>query len=133
MILIKSDKVEFVGGSSMQPVLTIPKPKVDTVVFSPCERYVLIYLPKNDNPYEIWNFVTKEFMRDFEQDNNEDAKTFKWSHDGNFIAKIEKKTKMVGEEEVEKTYIRIYEIKDKEVVSTEDSDGNKTPIPVNGL
>ena len=28
MILIKSDKVEFVGGSSMQPILTINEPKV---------------------------------------------------------------------------------------------------------
>jgi uncharacterized protein with WD repeat len=56
------------------------------------------------------------------------------SHDGNYIAKIEKKT-VTGEDNVEvvKTRIRVYEIIEGEVVSTSDSDGNKTPIPVNGL
>ena len=133
MILIKSDKVEFVAGSTMIPVLTINQPKVETVVFSPCERYVMMYLPKNENTYEIWNFVTNKKMREFGQEIGEDAQTFKWSFDGNYLAKIEKKTKEIDGQEVEKTYIRIYEIKENEVVSTQDSDGNKTPIPVNGL
>ena len=51
MILIKSDKVEFVAGSTMKPVLTINEPKVDSIIFSPCERYVLVYIPNNDFSY----------------------------------------------------------------------------------
>jgi len=66
MVLIKSDKVEFVGGSTMKPILTINEPKVETVIFSPCERYVMVYLPKNEMPYAVWNFVTHEKIREFE-------------------------------------------------------------------
>jgi len=43
LVLIKSEKVEFVGGSKMKPILTINQAKVESAVFSPCERYVLIY------------------------------------------------------------------------------------------
>lgn len=67
MILIKSDKVDFIGGSNMQPILTINEPKVETVIFSPCERYLVLYQPKNENPYRIWNFTTNEKIKDFEQ------------------------------------------------------------------
>ena len=67
MILIKSDKVEFVGGSDMKPILTINEPKVETIIFSPCERYVMVYSPKNDTPYAVWNFQTHEKIREFEQ------------------------------------------------------------------
>jgi len=43
LICIKSDKVEFIGGSDMKPILTINQPKVEAVVFSPCERYLMVY------------------------------------------------------------------------------------------
>lgn len=75
----------------MKPILTINEPKVETVIFSPCERYVMVYLPKNDCPYAVWNFITHEKIREFEQEIGEGPDTFKWSHDGNFIAKILKK------------------------------------------
>ncbi len=56
LIIIKHDKVEFHGGKKMNPIITIPEPKVDMVVMSPCERYVLTYAPMSKSPYVIWNF-----------------------------------------------------------------------------
>lgn len=56
LILIKTDKVEFIGGPNWRPVLVIAKPKVETVIFSPCEKYILLYMPRGDTAYEIWNF-----------------------------------------------------------------------------
>ena len=82
LVLVKSEKVEFIGGSQMTPILTINQPKVENAIFSPCERYVLLYQPRNDRPYSVWNFMSCEKIRDFEQDLGEDSKTFKWSHDG---------------------------------------------------
>jgi uncharacterized protein with WD repeat len=92
LVLIKSDKVDFIGGSNMTPILTIDEPKVEAVSFSPCEKYLLVYQPKNEMPYTVWNFMTHEKLREFEQARGEDANTFQWSFDGQFIAKITKKT-----------------------------------------
>lgn len=72
----------------MKPILTINEPKVEAVTFSPCERYLMVYQPKNDSPYTVWNFMTCEKIRDFEQAIGEDANTYSWSYDGNYIAKI---------------------------------------------
>lgn len=66
MILIKADRVEFVGGRAMEPILTIEEPKVETAEFSPCERYILLYTPMKEKPYQIWNFTEQELIRDFE-------------------------------------------------------------------
>jgi len=43
LVLIKSEKLEFVGGSKMNPIIVISQPKVENVVFSPCEKYILLY------------------------------------------------------------------------------------------
>lgn len=75
----------------MTPILTINQTKVDSVLFSPCERYILIYQPSSDLSYSIWNFHTSEKLREFEQQAGEDGQSYKWSHDGNFIAKVTKK------------------------------------------
>jgi WD40 repeat protein len=75
----------------MKPILTINEPKVDSVSFSPCERYLLVYSPHSDLPYAIWNFQTLEKIREFDQSRGEDAHSFKWSFDGSFIAKIVRK------------------------------------------
>lgn len=91
LVLIKSDKVEFISGHKMEPILTIQQPKVETVIFSPCEKYIVLYMPKSNTPYEVWNFQTNEKIREFEQQSGEDAHAFKWSHDSKFIARITKK------------------------------------------
>lgn len=67
LVLVKSDKVEFLSGHDMQPILSIQRPKVDTVIFSPCEKYIVLYMPKAASQYEVWNFQTVEMIRDFEQ------------------------------------------------------------------
>jgi uncharacterized protein with WD repeat len=116
-VLIKSDKVEFVGSEKMTPILSLNEPKVDEVIFSPCERYLMVYSPER----------------------NEDATTFKWSFDGNFIAKIIKKAgKNEGEEEKdgeeveqEKAFIGVYELPSMKMIL--DGDGNRTSVAVDGL
>mmetsp|Transcript_216 Transcript_216/g.392 ORF Transcript_216/g.392 Transcript_216/m.392 type:complete len:732 (+) Transcript_216:22-2217(+) len=138
LVVIRSDKVEFVGGSKMTPILTINEPKVESITFSPCERYLLVYCPKNDLPYSVWNFQTHEKIREFEQFRGENAQTFRWSFQGDYIAKIVRKsTKKEGEEENEedeenqKTYIAVYELPSMKMI--EDSDNNRTSIFVDGL
>lgn len=122
LVAIKSDKVEFIGGSKMKPILTINEPKVESVLFSPCEKYLLVYQPKNELAYTIWNFMTHEKIREFEQSSGEDGNTYQWSFDGSLIAKISKKIikkepvegEAVEEDEEEeekfKTYITVYEL-----------------------
>lgn len=141
LISIRSDKVEFIGGSKMTPILTINEPKVESVLFSPCERYLMVYQPKNELVYTIWNFQTHEKLRDFDQQKGEDGNTFKWSHDGSYIAKVAKKLiqkeKVEGEEAPEeeeeeyKTLISIFELPSMKLLK--DLDGNRTSIPVDGL
>jgi hypothetical protein len=38
-------------------------------------------------PYSVWNFLSLEKIREFEQSLGEDAHTFKWSYNGEYIAK----------------------------------------------
>lgn len=91
MIAIKSDKIEFIGGDNMSPVLTINQPKVESCVFSPCEKYLLVYQPKNKESYSVYDFQRHEILRQFEQEEGEDGNTYQWSYDGKYIAKILKK------------------------------------------
>jgi len=104
LIVIKSDKVEFMGGSQMTSIMTITEPKVEQVIFSPCEKYLMVYSPKNDLPYAVWNFMTLEKIREFDQVRDEHANTYQWSYDGKFIAKIKKEFVPIeySEEEVKK-------------------------------
>ena len=145
LISIQSDKVEFIGGSKMTPLLTINEPKVESVLFSPCEKYILVYQPSNELAYTIWNFMTHEKLREFEQQIGEDGNSYKWSFDGKYIAKMTKKAikkepvegeeDQIEEEDEEeeqfKTYITVYELPTMKML--EDMDGNRTSIPVDGL
>lgn len=83
----------------MEPILAIPVPKVSFVSFSPCERYVILYIPSKDKPYQVWNFTELTMIREFEQARDEDEKTYKWSYDGNYLAKINKKVLKKEDEE----------------------------------
>jgi uncharacterized protein with WD repeat len=56
LILIKADKVIFLGGKEMTPIIVLPKHKVIHVKMSPCEKYVLTYSPMGDVAYSVWNF-----------------------------------------------------------------------------
>ena len=141
----------------MTPILTINEPKVDSVKFSPCEKYLMVYQPKNDSPYAVWNFMTCEKIRDFEQAVGEDADSYQWSYDGNYIAKItlkhtpiEKSEEQVAAEEKEvdearkaeqdppvfptettKSYLTVFELPSMKMC--EDQDGYRSSIFVDGL
>lgn len=141
MNVIKADRVDFVGGRAMEPILTIEEPKVDFVKFSPCERYILLYTPLKERPFQIWNFAESTMIRDFEQVKNEE---FMWSFDGNFIAKktfkvIPKAAEAEGEEEKqieeaeedEKVYVSIFEMPSCKLLK--DDQGDRTSIYVEGL
>ena len=56
LILIKADKVIFLGGKEMTPIIVLPKHKITHVKMSPCEKYVLTYSPMGDVAYSVWNF-----------------------------------------------------------------------------
>ncbi len=51
----------------MEPIITIPEPKVDSVSMSPCEKYVLTYAPMSKSPYIVWDFQLVEQIREFDQ------------------------------------------------------------------
>lgn len=142
LILIKSDKVEFLGGKDMQPILAIEEAKVDSVLFSPCERYILLYTPLKDMPYQIWNFTELTLIRDFPEVNDD---KFKWSFSGDYIArrttkkfkpdgsalKPEEEEEIKEEEIKEKTFVTVYEMPDCTLI--QDQYGDKTSIYVEGL
>lgn len=76
--------------------------------------------------------------RDFEQERGEDGSTFKWSFDGDYIAKItkkpindEKEESKTEEEPEMRTYISIYALEDCKLIK--DSHGDRTSIYVEGL
>ena len=83
-------------------------------------------------------------IREFEQAHGEDAKSFKWSYDGQYFAKITKKALKVEEEEetkesdqieekeeVVRTYITVYEMPVCKIIT--DAHGDRTSIKVDGL
>jgi len=146
----------------MKSIMTINEPKVESVVFSPCEKYLMVYSPKNDNPYAVWNFMTLDKIREFDQVRNENATTYQWSYDGKFIAKIKNEyipieyseeevkkqeadreefiKKRENGEEVEEVQVPTETIKSFIAVyelptmkMIEDSDGNRSSIYVEGL
>lgn len=82
LIQIKSDKVIFLGGQQMTPIIVLPQNKVDFVSMSPCEKYVLTWSPKADVGFTVWNFQMVEVIREFDSELNEDSTSYKWSFDG---------------------------------------------------
>lgn len=60
----------------MDPILVINENKVEAVKFSPCENYIVLYCPKKDMPYIIWNFITGKMIREFDLVENEDVNAF---------------------------------------------------------
>lgn len=87
LIIIKADKVVFYGGGNMRIIITLKISKVHHVSMSPCERYVLTYSPMGDTAFTFWNFQLAEIIREFDIAPGETEKTYKWSHDGNYVAK----------------------------------------------
>jgi translation initiation factor 3 subunit B len=87
LVTIKAEKVVFLGGRELIPIISIPQAKCSHVMMSPCERYVLTYSPMGDVAYSVWDFQLVTKIREFDQVSGEDHDTYQWSHDGNFLAK----------------------------------------------
>ena len=66
LIVIKPDKILFLGGQKMTPIITIPQNKVISLKMSPCEKYVLTYSPMGDFGYTVWDFQMVSIIREFE-------------------------------------------------------------------
>lgn len=71
----------------MGPIITLPIGKVERVVMSPCERYVLTYSPMGDDAYTLWDFQLVTLLRAFSLEEEDDENTWRWSSCGNYIAK----------------------------------------------
>jgi len=110
LIVIKPDKVLFLGGKSMTPIITLSQSKVRYVSMSPCERYVLTYSPMGDVAFTVWEFQLVEVIREFEIADDEDEETYRWSFDGDYLAKkFRTETKKEGSDEVKhKEGISVY-------------------------
>jgi uncharacterized protein with WD repeat len=87
LIVIKPDKIIFLGGKEMTPIIVLSQNKVLAVLMSPCEKYVLTYAPMGDKAFTVWNFEMVEVIRDFDAEPEEDDKSYQWSHDGKYLAK----------------------------------------------
>jgi translation initiation factor 3 subunit B len=133
MIVIKSDKVIFMGGKDMIPIITLPQQKVDKVVMSPCEKYVLTFAPLSDVGFTIWDFQMVQVLREFEceRELDEDHTSWKWSHDGKYIAKrFRSETEKDGKTKV-KEGVSIYELPTMELLKT--VDGVKKSLSIEAM
>jgi len=77
----------FLGGETMVPIITLPQAKVMDVKMSPDEKYVLTYSPMANVAFTVWNFKMVEIIRELPIADGESISTYKWSHDGKYLAK----------------------------------------------
>lgn len=120
LISIKTEKIEFLGGKDMIPIITLPQSKVKAVNMSPCESYVMTYSPESESAYTVWNFQLVEIIREFEAAYDEDQDSYQWNFDGSYIAK-----KFVTEIEKDgetktKTGVSVYELPSMQLLETSD-------------
>lgn len=123
VIVIKADKVDFLGGGgAMRPIITLKMNKCFAAIMSPCERYVLTYAPHNDTTFIVWNFKTAEAIGELEYANGEHDKTYKWSFDGNYLAKAYKEETVAADGAVKvKEGIKFMEIKPESIIAKKQS------------
>ena len=127
-MVIKLGMVLFLGGQDMTPIITIQQANVEAVSMSPCERYVLTYAPKSNSAYTVWDFRMVSVLREFDKKPDERADSYKWSHDGNYIAKSFRTKKESGKI---KEGITVYELPSMDTLK--DPSGRATGITVNGI
>lgn len=82
----------IIGGSEFETVREFVHHGCESAIISPCERYIISFSPKpriGQGLYIVWNIENGEAIREFEPDEHaeQNANLFKWSFDGNFIAK----------------------------------------------
>ena len=133
MILYKPDQVVFLGGEAMVPIITLPQSKVTHVKMSPCENYVLTFSPLADVAFTVWNFQMVSVIRELPIAGDEDIETFKWSHDGKYLAKrFRTELTKEGTDEVKvKEGITVHELPSMEILKN--NTGQKKSITVPGI
>ena len=112
----------------MVPIITLNQSNVEAVTMSYCEKYVLTYAPKADFAFTVWNFQMVSEIRTFELEVGDNANSFKWSHDGTYIAKKFKKELESGRV---KEGITVYELPTMDIIK--DSSQKKTSITIAGI
>lgn len=133
LIIVKADRVVFMGGAGqMREIITLNQSKTEKVIMSPCERYVLTYSPGADVCFTVWNFQMAEIIREFDYFQGETENTYKWSFDGEYLAKQFKNEKEKEDGTVKvKTGISVYKLPIMTLL--EDSDGVKKSITVDNI
>lgn len=99
---------------------------------SPCERYVLTYNQSSKKEaFIIWNFKLAEKIRSFEKEMFDKQDSYKWSFDGNYIAKkfMTDKVNELGERKA-KTGLSVYELPSMDLLA---KDGVKKSITIQGI
>lgn len=116
----------------MQPIITLMEAGVNHVSMSPCERFVLTYNQSSKKEaFIVWNFKLTEKIRSFEKEMFDKQDSYKWSFDGNFIAKkfSTSKTDELGNV-VSKQGLSIYTLPTMELL---EKDGVKKSHTINGI
>jgi len=130
---LKPDKIVFLGGDSMVPIITLPQAKVTHVKMSPCEKYVLTFSPLADVAFTVWNFKMVEIIRELPFADGENIDTYKWSHDGLFLAKkFRTEIKKEGSDDLKrKDGITVFELPSMQILTNRD--GQKKSITIEGI
>ena len=133
MIVIKADKVVFLGGEAMVPIITLPQAKVTHVKMSPCEKYVLTFSPLADVAFTVWNFQMVEIIRELPIADGENIETYKWSYDGSYLAKkFKTELRKEGSEDVKiKDGVTVFELPSMQIL--QNKDGQKKSITISGI
>jgi len=118
LISIKADKVIFLGGETMVPIITLPQTKVTEVKMSPCEKYVLTFSPMANVAFTVWNFKMVEVIRELPITEGENIDTYKWSYDGLFLAKkFKTELRKEGNDEIKtKVGLTVYELPSMQIL-----------------
>jgi translation initiation factor 3 subunit B len=133
LIVIRTEQVDFLGGESMIPIITLPQSQVSSVSMSPCENYVMTYSATGENAFTVWNFKMLEIIRTLPYAEDEDENSYKWSDNGKFIAK-KFRTEIKKEEEKSskvKEGISVYSLPSMEMIAR--ADGQKKSITIEGI
>eukprot|EP01117_Protostelium_nocturnum_P014876 TRINITY_DN570_c0_g1_i1.p1 TRINITY_DN570_c0_g1~~TRINITY_DN570_c0_g1_i1.p1 ORF type:complete len:666 (+),score=227.02 TRINITY_DN570_c0_g1_i1:78-2000(+) len=96
LLTIYSGGVALWGGQKWSKVNRFVHTGVKLVDFSPCERYLITASPQyqtNDNPEDpqciiVWDIRSGRKLRGFRGGSNTQWPVFKWSFDGNYIARV---------------------------------------------
>jgi len=132
LIVIKADKVIFLGGKEMTPIIVLAQNKVAAVKMSPDEKYVLTYSPMGDKAYTVWNFEMVEIIREFDAEVDEDEHSYKWSQDGKYLAK-KFRTETIVDDKVTKVEegLSVYTLPSMQLLQNDE--GQKKSITIAGI